>query len=110
MSLAGRFTKAQARRIRELGVIAHERELSSALAELELEFGKWRSCQADAFDLEQAIHKFHQGPARKLFTRYDGTMLDLAVAVALRNGVLSEQDVGPELLDVLKGLLPPNEF
>ena len=109
MALSGRFSKAQARRIRELGAIAYERELSSALATLEQEFSTWRSGKIDAFALERAIHKFHQGPARELFSQYDGRMLDLAVAAALNHGVLSAEEVGHELRALFPQTQVPDE-
>ncbi len=43
MALSGRFSRAQARRIRELDAVVYERELPSALATLEQEFSNWRS-------------------------------------------------------------------
>jgi hypothetical protein len=51
----------------------------------------------DAFELEQAIHAFHNGAARELFNRYSsGAMLDHAVAGAVIRGVVQENEL-PEI-------------
>jgi hypothetical protein len=50
------------------------------------------------------IHAFHQGPSRELFKAYDHRFREFAVANAIRRGVLTETEVGPEIL----ALLAPN--
>lgn len=74
------LTKTQRRRLRELGGIAYERDLSEHLGKLESEFRRWRSGEIDAFEVGEAIRRFHQGPARELFSKYDHSNLDFAVA------------------------------
>ena len=86
------FTKAQRRRLRELGAIAYERDLSAELSKLETEFGRWRAGEIDAHELSDRIHRFHQGPARKLFSMYDHSNLDFAVAHAIHRGSITEEE------------------
>jgi hypothetical protein len=43
------FTKAQRRRLRELGGIAYERDLSNELAKVESAFKAWRAGELDPF-------------------------------------------------------------
>ena len=95
------LTKAQRRRIRELGGIAYERELSEHLSSLESEFKRWRASEIDGFVLSEAIHRFHQGPARGLFSKYESPYVDFAVANAIHRGVLTEDEVGAEVLEAL---------
>ena len=97
------LTKSQRRRIRELAGIAYDRELSRELTSLEGEFARWRSGAISAHDLDQKIHEFHQGPNRRLFTTYTGGVVEYAVAAAIGNGIISEAEAGPELLDILRG-------
>jgi len=95
------LTKAQRRRLRELGGIAYERDLSEHLTALESEFKRWRAGEIDAFALSEAIHRFHQGPSRDLFTQYEPSHLDFAVAHAIHRGVLTEDEAGAEALEAL---------
>lgn len=97
------LTKSQRRRIRELAGIAYDRELSRELTTLEGEFARWRNGAIGAHDLDEKIHEFHQGPNRQLFTSYTGSAIELAVAAAIANGIISEAEAGPEMLEILRG-------
>ena len=99
------FSKAHRRRLRELGVIAYERDLSAELSKLETEFGRWRAGEIDAHELSEHIHRFHQGPARKLFSFYEQSNLDFAVAHAIHRGVLTEAEAGADAIEMLRGHL-----
>jgi hypothetical protein len=72
------LTKEQNRRLRELGAAAYERDLSDELTKLESEFKRWRSNEIGAFELSEAIHRFHQGPSRDLFSKYERSVLELS--------------------------------
>ena len=93
------LTKAQRRRLRDLAGLAYERELSDQLAKLEREFGRWRAGELDAFDLAESVHRFHQGPARALYTKYDHMDLEWSVADAIHRGILSTDEVGEDSLE-----------
>ena len=95
------LTKGQRRQLRELGGIAYERDLSEHLAALESEFRRWRAGEIDAFALAEAIHQFHQRPARELFSKYETSHLDFAVANAIRRGVLRPEEVSAEMLAIM---------
>ena len=95
------FTKGQRRKLRDLGGIAYERDLSEHLARLESEFRRWRAGEIDPFALAEAIHQFHQGPARELFSTYATSDLDFAVAQAIHRGLLKQEEVGADVLELL---------
>ena len=95
------LTKSQRRQLRELGGTAYERDLSEYLTALESEFKRWRAGEIDAFALSEAIHRFHQGPVRELFSKYEPSHIDFAVAHAIHRGILSEDEAGAEALEVL---------
>lgn len=99
------LTKAQRRQLRELGRMAYERDLSSHLATLESEFLRWRAGEIDAFALAEAVHQFHQGPARELFSKYGTSHLEFGVASAIRRGVIKQEEVSAELREVLRKYL-----
>ena len=100
-----KFTKAQRRRLHELGAIAYERDLSTELSKLEGEFGRWRAGEIDAHVLSDHIHRFHQGPARKLFSVYDHSNLDFAVAHAIHRGVITTKEAGADAIEMLRAHL-----
>jgi len=93
------------RALRELAGQAYEIELSRALAELQGQFGRWGQGEITPLDLTEAIHRFHQGPARELFDRYTTGPVNLAVAHAIHTGVLDRTKVRPDTLDYLAGAL-----
>lgn len=72
--------KAERARLRELASIAYERELARELAELEDGFRRWRAGEINAFGLSEAIHLFHQGPSRDLFSKYSPSNLEILIS------------------------------
>jgi hypothetical protein len=96
------FTKAQRKRLRELGALAYERDLAAELAQLEAAFRRWRAQELDAFELSDLIHRFHQGPSRELFSKYDHANIDFAVASAIHRGLLTEAEAGSEVVELLR--------
>ena len=48
------------------------------------------------------MRRFHQGPARALFKRYDGDS-DWPVAQAIVRGILKEDEIPPEIRDLVRG-------
>ena len=80
---------------------AYETELERELDALKAEFRRWRSQEIDAFELEARIHRFHNGPARKLWSTYvEGptSMLSFNVAGAIVRGIVPREDVPTEVL------------
>jgi hypothetical protein len=59
--------------------------------------------ELDSSELSEIIHKFHQGPARDLWVRYNTPQLEMAVAFAITTGLLSRDTIPAEVLDHLAG-------
>ena len=97
--------KAERHRLRELASVAYERELSRVLGELETEFQRWRAGEINAFDVSEAIHEFHQGASRDLFSRYAPANHEIVVAQAIHDGLVSKGEAGSALLECLAGHL-----
>ena len=88
------LSKGLRKAIRELAALAHDRELSAELRKLETAFQDWHEGKIDAFEVEQAIHRFYNGSARELFNRYSaGAVLDHAVAGAILRGTIQEAEI-----------------
>ena len=82
---------------------AHEEELRRALVPVAEAFKRWERRELGSAELSDIIHRFHQGPARELFARYDtpSPYLEMAVAYAIMVGILDRQTIPAELLDHL---------
>src|SRR2546422_6315186 len=59
------------RLLREYAAVAHEEELRRALLPVAEAFKRWEREELDSGELSEIIHKFHQGPARDLWVRYN---------------------------------------
>ena len=91
--------------LREYAGAAHEEELPRALVTVAEAFKRWEHGDLASGDLSEIIHRFHQGPARDLYVRYNTVRLELAVAYAITAGILDRQTIPAELLAHLAGPL-----
>ena len=99
------YPKSIRRQLRELRAQAHENELARELAKLAAKFDEWRAGKIDAWELTDLVHKYHNGPARELYSFYDSGDDDLLVASALMKGILSEADVPEDVRKHIQGLI-----
>jgi hypothetical protein len=53
----------------------------------------------------EIIHRFHQGPARDLWVRYNTPQLEMVVAFAITTGLLDRDTIPAELLEHLAGAI-----
>jgi len=89
------------RLLREQVSLAHEEELRRALLPLADGFDRWRRGEISSGELSERIHDFHQGPVREIWKAYNYGSPTLAVAYAIRQGILQRENVPPELLEAL---------
>jgi hypothetical protein len=99
------WTKSQRRLLRELAGRAYDRELARELGAIDTDFARWRRGEIDVHALSEQIHRFHNGPARRLYLDYTGTHLEIAVGAAIGRGILTEEEATPEILEALRGLI-----
>ena len=99
------LTKKQRAELRRLTVVAHERELSAAIGELQTEFDRWRKGEISVFELNERIHKFHHGISRDLYTLYEPRNAEIVLPGAIARGTIQEQEVDPALLEKLAELI-----
>ena len=93
------------RLLREYSAAAHEEELRRALLPISEAFGRWASAELGSGELSEIIHRFHEGPARELWVRYNTPHLEIPVAFAITTGVLGRETIPAELLEHLAGAL-----
>jgi len=91
------------RLLRQYAAAAHEEELRRALLPVAEAFKRWERKELASGELSEIIHKFHQGPARDLWVRYNTAHLGMVVALAIATGLLSRDTIPAELLDHLAG-------
>lgn len=102
MHWTANLTKAQKRELDRVAGLAYERELSAALSELEQYFKRWRAGEIEPHDVSDAIHQFHQGTSRKLWSRYHGGEDYLVSVEAVATGIVGQDEVAPDLLQVME--------
>ncbi len=98
-------SKRLKRLVREWAAVAHDRELSKALAELYAQFDRWQRGEITAWDLNDLIHRFHDGASREIWKTYATNRLEPAVALAVATGILRREEAPPELVQHLAGLI-----
>lgn len=87
------------RALRQLMDVAYERELHRELEKLDQSFAAWREGTLNSFELNELIHKHHNGPSRELWSRYSSYRdADMSVAYAVVEGLIKEEEVPPEVL------------
>ena len=79
--------------------------MARELGTLETDFGRWRRGELDPNGLADQIHKFHNGPARRLYVVYTDTHREMAVGAAIGREIITEEEATPELLEALKGFI-----
>ena len=59
------------RLLHEQAMLAHEEELRRALLPIAAAFEEWKKGGLGSGELSDMIHEYHQGPARRLFRKYN---------------------------------------
>lgn len=91
------------RMVREWAGVAHERDLRDALKELRRQFDRWDRGEVDSFELNQLVHRYHDGASREIWKRYSTSHLEPAVASAIVAGVLRRDELPEELVKHVTG-------
>ena len=95
------YTKAQKKRLRQLRDTAYERELDHELVKLYRDFKKWRNKEIHGFELNDLIHKHHQGPSRELWKFYSYADIDTAVARAVKLDLIKKEEIPDDILQMI---------
>jgi hypothetical protein len=90
------LTKKQRKHIREMAGVAYELEMSAALDKLLHSFQKWKQGKMTPFDLDEEIHQYHNGTARDLYKQYATGDPDMAVMLALAEGILKIEELNED--------------
>ena len=93
------------KRLHELAILAHERELSQALGGLKLKFDAWQAGKRTCWGLSDDIHQFHDGENRELYKLYLGNEFDRMVARAIAKGLVSKEEAGEEVRGAVERMI-----
>jgi hypothetical protein len=93
------------RLVREWADITHSRELEKALADLRAEFDRWQRGEISAVELNDLIHRFHDGTSRDIWRRYATNHFEPPLAFAVAKGILRREELPAELLQHIAGLI-----
>jgi hypothetical protein len=96
------YPKHIKKKLYELRCEAHERELARELMQLAAKFDEWEAGHIGAGELDNLIHQHHNGPSRKLFKFYNGGDDRFAVAHAVVEGVLKEDEIPEDIWPHIK--------
>ncbi len=90
--------------LRKWAATAHERELETELRKLHTLFDEWASGKMSSFDISDAIHKFHDGPARQLYGRYSTSHLEenWLLASAVARDIIKRDELPAEVLECIE--------
>ena len=96
-----RYTKSQKKVLRKLRDTAYERELDQELEKLYRDFKKWRNKEIDGFELNDLIHKHHQGSARELWKFYSYADSGTAVARGVKLDLIKREEIPADILQLI---------
>ncbi len=99
------FTKPERKTLRDLAGVVYEGEAHAYLEELEDEFVRWRAGEILSSELLAAIHEFHQGQSRELWSRYQSLKEPEIVARGVALGYLTEDRIPENIRQKLQSLL-----
>ncbi|MBX9670126.1 MAG: hypothetical protein K2X93_21175 [Candidatus Obscuribacterales bacterium] len=90
--------------LRKWAATAHERELEEELKKLHAQFNEWASSKMTSFEISDAIHQFHEGPARRLYGRYSTSHLEenWLIASAVARGIIMREELPAELFECIE--------
>ena len=95
------FGRGTRRILRQLANTAWDRELDTELKVLATSFADWKAGELGPHELSDRIHTFHHGAARELYGLYTRVHPPELVARAVGLGILSENEVPPDLREAL---------
>ena len=93
------YSKSIRKKLRELKMEAHEREIKSHLIELSKKFDEWKQDKIGSGDLSVHIHEYDKGPSKWMFGFYNNLDPEANIARAVALGFLSRDEVPDEILE-----------
>jgi hypothetical protein len=89
--------KALKKELRDHVERAWEAEMRASLGALAVSFDEWRAGNLSSADLNDAIHQYHNGPAREIWKRFSAKDPKVPLAHAVAVGLVEEATLSPEV-------------
>jgi len=98
------LSKKTRKELRKLLTKAYAKELDRHLFDLLMKFDDWKNKKIDCWDLNDHIHKFHEGISRDLFNTYNAKGVDdvYMISRALANDLLKKEEIPSEAIDIVE--------
>ena len=97
-----KYSKGIRKKFRELANLAWQRELDRDIASLAERFDEWRKKKIDCFELNELIHKFHNGPSREIWKKHNYFDADAITAMAVASGILKREEIPQDILQYIE--------
>jgi hypothetical protein len=102
--VSGNLTKADKKRVRQLAGIAWERELRCELRKIAAAIEEMENNSLSPFDVNDSIHRFHNGASRDLYKQYSDSLPWWGVCRAYHDRVLTDDDLVDARGEVWNGI------
>lgn len=79
--------------LRNLHVLAYEKETKIYLEKLYNKFQEWRNGDISSIDLSSLLHEYDYGQLRELFTKYNTLDPEVTVSRALVDGLIQRNEI-----------------
>ena len=97
-----RHSKSIRKKLRELKMEAHEREIKSHLLELSKKFDQWKQDKIGSGELSVHIHEYEKGPSKWMFGFYNNLDPETNIARAVAIGLFSRDEVPDEIIEIIE--------
>ncbi|MEW6586006.1 MAG: hypothetical protein AB1442_10410 [Nitrospirota bacterium] len=95
-------SKSIRKKLHELKVEAHEREIKKHLIELSKMFEDWKKDEMSSGELSMHIHEYDKGPSKWMMGFYNGIDYEVSIARAVAIGLLARDEVSDEILETIE--------
>jgi hypothetical protein len=96
------MSKSIRKKIRELKMEAHEREIKKHLTELSKKFDDWKKDKMSSGELSVHIHEYDKGPSKWMIGFYNDIDYKVSIARAVAIGLLAREEVPDEILEMIE--------
>ena len=90
------------KKLKELAMLVWKRELDQYIEKLAKRFDEWKEKKIDCFEINEYIHKFHDGPSRELWKKHNYFKADMIVAIGLDTGILKKEEISEDILQQIE--------